>query len=324
MAQSWHGLVPSLLSLTLAVSLFAGHVGAQSFSSSSEEVQRRFGQPRQVEEAPAKSPSVSAAPKAPKSLPPSQKSVPLSPAKKGSAPDLSSATKASAKPANPATSMPVLPDSVPKLRATIQHSDTLPPLPAKYQAGSFLGAYGLPPLTGRPEPKNTVRFKVPDWLAGTWLRHSSNETKRTELPSGKALKPAGTTAAVTSDIFGTYRDKEGQIWQLFSSQHATGEVDRGDLVDHHTVTKYNLEIVGARSAVVEVRAYHLVLSKKQHRIVQSYQDEELNTYTLVADGKVRTDSSVKVFDGAGSAKLLTNSTSEVVRVKRFEDLAAGR
>lgn len=293
-------------------------VRGQSFSGSSEEVQRRFGRPRPVEEAPPQSPPAFATPK----------TFLTRPAKTPS-----NATPANAKPrgktpALPSPPAPVQPvartDDSPSLKATIQHSDSLPPLPAKYQTGAFLGAYGLPPLTGRPEPKTTVQFKVPDWLAGRWQRSASNETKRTELPSGKALKPAGITQAVTSDIFGSYRDNEGQIWQVFSSQHATGEVDRGDLIDHHTVTKYNLEVVGAKSAVVEVRAYHLVVSKKQHRIVQSYQDEELNTYTLVADGKVRTDSSVKVFDGAGSARLLTNSTSEVVRVKRFQDLAGGR
>ncbi|MBX9666755.1 MAG: hypothetical protein K2X93_04010 [Candidatus Obscuribacterales bacterium] len=295
---------------------------AQNFSSSSEEVQRRFGRPRQVEEVTPKPASVIARPKAAATKRRTQtvKAIPASP--KPAKPVAAPPADVSPPQSSAVENAPV--DDSPALRATIQHSESLPPLPAKYQTGAFLGAYGLPPLTGRPEPPITVQFKVPEWLAGTWRRNSSTETKRTELPSGKALKPAGTTAAVTSDIFGTYRDKEGQIWQLFSSQHATGEVDRGDLVDHHRVTKYNLEIVGAKSAVVEVRAYHLVLSKKKHRIVQSYQDEELNTYSLVADGKLRTDSSVKVFDGNGSAKLLTNSTSEVVRVKRFEDQAARR
>ncbi len=206
----------------------------------------------------------------------------------------------------------------PRLRATIQHSDSLPPLPPKFRAGAFFGAYGLPNLKGEREQKQNLQFKIPNWLAGRWERSHSTETQRTELPSGKALKTAGLNTAKAFDAFGSYRDKNGQIWQLFSSDHASGEVDRGEFIDRHTVTKYNLEAVGANTVVVEVRAFHLVLNKKTQRIVQSYQDEEFNTYTLISEGKVKTDSSVKVFDGDGAPKLLTRSTSDEVRVSRFE------
>lgn len=210
--------------------------------------------------------------------------------------------------------------AAPHLSATIQHSESLPPLPPKFQAGAFFGAYGLPSLKGEREPKQNLQFRIPNWLAGKWERSHSTETQRTELPSGKSLKTAGLNTAKAFDVFGSYRDKNGQIWQVFSSDHASGEVDRGEFTDRHTVTKYNLEVVGANSVVVEVRAYHLVFNKKTQRIVQSYQDEEFNTYTLTADGRVKTDSSVKVFDGDGAPKLLTRSNSEEVRINQFAEL----
>lgn len=214
--------------------------------------------------------------------------------------------------------------STSQLHATIQHSDSLPPLPAKYRAGAFYGAYGLPSPTGASEPRTNVQFQIPDWLAGKWERSHSIETQRTELPSNKPLKPAGMTTAKSQDVFGTYRDKQGRIWQIFSSDHATGEVDRGELVDRHTVTKYNLDVLNSKTAVVEVRAFHLVVNKKTQRIVQSYQDEEFNTYTYVGEGIAKTDSSVKVFDGDGNPQLLTRSHSDVIRISRFEDLNASR
>lgn len=206
----------------------------------------------------------------------------------------------------------------PHLRATIQHSDSLPPLPPKFRAGAFFGAYGLPNLKGEREQRQNLQFMIPHWLAGKWERTHSTETQRTELPSGNALKTAGLTTAKAFDVFGSYRDKDGQIWQVFSSDHASGEVDRGEFTDRHTVTKYSLEVVGPNCVVVEVRAFHLVLNKKTQRIVQSYQDEEFNTYTLIADGKVKTDSSVKVFDGDGAPKLLTRSHSNETRINRFQ------
>lgn len=209
--------------------------------------------------------------------------------------------------------------SNPQLHGLIQHSDTLPPLPAKYRAGAFYGAYGLPSPTGPREAPVNVQFKIPDWLAGRWERNHSIETQRIELPSNKTLKPAGMTMAKSQDVFGTYKDKNGQIWQVFSSNHATGEVDRGEYIDRHTVTKYNLDVINARTAVVEVRAFHLIVSKKTQRIVQSYQDEEFNTYDLIGEGLIKTDSSVKVFDGDGNPQMLTRSNSDVRRISRFED-----
>ncbi|MDZ4834656.1 MAG: hypothetical protein SGJ27_12830 [Candidatus Melainabacteria bacterium] len=207
--------------------------------------------------------------------------------------------------------------AVAPLSGTIQHSESLPPLPSKFQAGAFFGAYGLPNLKGERQQRSNLQFKIPEWLAGKWQRSHSVETQRTELPSGKNLKAAGLNTAKAFDVFGSYQDKTGQIWQVFSSDHATGEVDRGEFTDRHTVTKYNLEVVGRNAVMVEVRAFHLILNKKTQRIVQSYQDEEFNTYTLTADGKVKTDSSVKVFDGDGAAKLLTRSHADEVRVSRF-------
>lgn len=227
-------------------------------------------------------------------------------------------------PSGTATLAPV--DASHALRGTVAHSDSLPPLPSKYQMGAFCGAYGLPdPSAGGGLKKAaTFKYQMPEWLAGKWQRSQATESQRTELPSGKELKTTGTTTASIEDIFGSYRDKNGQIWQIFSTAHATGVVDRGDYLDRHTVSKYNLEVLNDHSAIVEVQAYHLVINKKTQRIVQAYQDEELNTYTLLCDGRVRTDSSVKVFDAAGTATLLTRSSSGETRICKFDDLRLGQ
>ena len=69
------------------------------------------------------------------------------------------------------------------------------------------------------------------------------------------------------------------------------------------------------TVVVEVTASHLVVSKEKNQIVQSFQDEELNTYTLVDTRKAKTESSVKVFDQLGKPVLLTHSYSFVSKVQ---------
>ncbi len=158
------------------------------------------------------------------------------------------------------------------------------------------------------------RFKVPDWMAGIWQRSEAKEISRIELPGGKRLKPVGNQVARVKDVFGSFRDGNGQVWQMFNPLKATGQVDRGLSMDYHRVHSYDLVITGPKSVVVEVQATHTMVSKANRRIANVYQDEELNKYTLSPDGKLITDSSVKVFDMHGKPFLLTRTTSSEVRL----------
>jgi len=172
-------------------------------------------------------------------------------------------------------------------------------------------------ISGTVKSPKERRFKIPAWMAGVWQRSDSNELSRVSLPSGKHLKPAGHNVASVRDTFGTYRDESGQIWQVFDPRKATGSIDRGADIDYHTVTAYDIIINGSDAPIVSVRATHVTVSKHTHRVVESYQDEELNTYSKTADGRLRTDSSVKVFDAQGKPQLLTTALSMEAPVAPF-------
>ncbi|CAN5552913.1 hypothetical protein BH11CYA1_BH11CYA1_08290 [soil metagenome] len=161
-----------------------------------------------------------------------------------------------------------------------------------------------------------VQIKIPPWLAGQWQRTETNELSRKQLPSGKELKPIGKQSAKVTDTFGGFKDRRGNVFMVVPLG-AAGAVDRGFAVDYHRVKKYELVLDGTNSAVIKVQASHQVVSKKDKRVVEAYQDEELNRYTLVRDGLVKTDSSVKVFDQFGQAKLITRAVSTERRVKKI-------
>lgn len=161
-----------------------------------------------------------------------------------------------------------------------------------------------------------VQIKVPFWLAGHWQRTETNELSRKELPSGKELKPVGKQVARVTDVFGTYKDRRGNVFMIVPLG-AAGAVDRGFAVDYHRVKKYEMILDGKNSAVIKVQASHRVVSKKDKSVIEAYQDEELNRYTLIRDGLVKNDSSVKVFDQLGQPKLITRAVSTERRVKRI-------
>lgn len=201
-----------------------------------------------------------------------------------------------------------------RLTARVTHSEVLPPLPQWLTPGQTYAPGSLPSRFAA----QTRQFLVPDWLAGTWQRESATEVSRQQLPGGKKLAPAGQVTARVQDKFGTYADAQGLIWQTFNPARSLGSVDHGSNVDYHQVTAYDLSIEPDDSVVVRVQAVHTVVSKSTGKIVTTYQDEEINTYRQVADGKLETDSSVKVFDLKGKPFLITRSISSERRVRPFQ------
>lgn len=199
-----------------------------------------------------------------------------------------------------------------KLKGFISHSETLPPLPDQYMVGKVYSSE-----SGQSRFSQLQRFAVPEWLAGVWLRTEADEVSRVELPRARKVRPAGISTARVRDTFGSYRDQHGQVWQLFSENRSSGQIDRGIALDYHKVHSYDLIITSARSAVVEVLASHTVVSKDSRRILSVYQDEELNSYTLTSRGRLKTDSSVKVFDMFGRPIFLTRSISLQQKIAPF-------
>lgn len=173
-----------------------------------------------------------------------------------------------------------------------------------------------PPLRAgtQAQVRQQLKVRVPHWLSGSWLRTDSTETSRSELPSGKKLKPVGKQSARVVDVFGTYKDKKGLVWMVMPLGN-TGMVDRGVALDCHKVKKYSIVETGKTSCLIKVQATHFVVDKRTGRVLSAYQDEELNSYRLIGNGLVRTDSSVKVFDELGTAKLLTRAYSTQKRIK---------
>jgi hypothetical protein len=203
-----------------------------------------------------------------------------------------------------------------RLTGGVVHSERLAPVPAATQPGkTFNLAAAFGPTTSKAPP---TKFAVPNWLAGTWERTQSTETSRVNLATNTHARPSGTSVTKVTDKFGTFTDAQGRIWQIFDPRKATGQIDRGNVMDYHRVSTYDLITRGDKVAIVEVTALHLVVNKKTQKIISTFQDEELNTYTQLADGQLRTDSSVKMFDSHGKPIYLTHSTSLESRIAPFK------
>jgi hypothetical protein len=204
-----------------------------------------------------------------------------------------------------------------RLSGRVEHSEFLEPLSSEDEIGKIFDHTQLYKKMLASQSGAQKKFLVPAWLAGTWTRTDSTELTRVELPSGRQLKPGGTAAAKVTDQFGTYQDRLGLIWQTFEPAKALGSIDRGDSIDYHVVSDYQLLSLGMTSVLVEVQACHAVVDKKTNKVISAYQDEELNTYTSLTGDTAKTDSSVKMFDVRGKAIFLTRALSSEQKVAPF-------
>jgi hypothetical protein len=218
-------------------------------------------------------------------------------------------------------SLGALPVMAAHLSGRVVHSEFLDPIAPQEEIGQIFESTQLYKKMMACRNGKPRKFLIPSWLAGTWERKESTETSRIELPSGRRLQPRGSGVARVTDRFGTYQDSLGLIWQVFEPQHAAGSIDRGDSVDYHAVTDYQLISTGTNVAIVEVQACHAVVDKKTKKVTSAYQDEELNTYTSMGtdmgQNMVNTDSSVKVFSVGGKPLFLTKAVSLETKVAPF-------
>lgn len=207
-----------------------------------------------------------------------------------------------------------------RLVGRVEHSENLPPLSNTDELGKVFESTDLyKTMMARAKVKGSRKFLVPSWLAGTWQREQATETSRVELPSGRRLAPEGQGVAQVTDKFGTYCDALGLIWQTFDGKHASGQIDRGEAIDFHVVTDYQLIPLGQKMAAVEVQAAHAVVNKKTKKLMSAYQDEELNTYSQIDNDFIKTDSSVKVFDTKGRPRFITRAVSTERRIAPFAE-----
>jgi hypothetical protein len=209
--------------------------------------------------------------------------------------------------------------SQPLLHGQVVHSEHLQPLSQQEEMGKIFEGTQLYKKMLACGSNPTKKFVLPSWLAGTWQRSEATELSRIEIPTGHRVQPQGAGVARVVDKFGTYRDRLGLIWQVFEPAQALGKIDRGQWIDYHVVSGYDLMSFGQASVIVEVNAYHAVVDKKSGKLISAYQDEELNTYTMTGDNALKTDSSVKTFDVKGKPLYLTRAVSGETRIAPFSD-----
>ncbi|MBX9693112.1 MAG: hypothetical protein K2Z81_12055 [Cyanobacteria bacterium] len=176
------------------------------------------------------------------------------------------------------------------IQGGIQHTETLPPVPAGMQKGSVFAS---------PDALPTVQwFPVPDWLAGTWLKDGDVETFSEDLRSGRSSTRQVWINNRVKLSFGHQLDALRTIWHAeVLPFRADGE--RGNMQDRRYVMDMSCMKSTPQEVILRFRSAIAVIDPGSQRVIDNEQQEEIVSFAQTSPGIITTRSSTKSFTGSG-------------------------
>src|SRR5215470_11319486 len=200
------------------------------------------------------------------------------------------------------------------LKARIEHSENLAPVPSGLMQGGRFDEQSLPPLT----PKNKWS-PVPSWLAGTWQFKTETVTHMRLFTKDASYPPVPFVLRNEfQKTFGCQKDKSGQIWDYVKAPYSyTCKLDEGYL-GYNRCESVDVIAGDPREYVRRVVGPDSVIDPNSQQILLTQQKECFSRYSQLGDDAVRVDGSTKIFDMQGNSKVLKISNMAAMRVKPFE------
>lgn len=164
-------------------------------------------------------------------------------------------------------------------------------------------------------------FMIPNWLAGKWSKKGDLTISNTDLRTGR-VKPANVwTDDKMTVTWGYQVDSTGAIWHANLLPSWRDSYSNGKHVRFLT-TSLNCEKVDAQKLVT--RSHYVVTETTQGHVMQSFQQESVNLYTLDQDGTVKNMSSNRVFTNAGQAVRDGQLSAKFTKVAEFQPCSEER
>jgi hypothetical protein len=189
----------------------------------------------------------------------------------------------------------------PLLKATVSHSDRLPPIPPMMRKGS-------PVQNIRIEKSDDLWYPIPEALAGTW---------HIEKVHAKLLGIPISMECVGDQTFGTIRDSDGQVWHRQPlpqvMKRESGFDDLFIIVTHNEP----IEQVGSKllRRTVEIQARNNL--RNPLYIAQVHQLEAFDEYEIVGNS-LYVDGTFQRYSEDGKRGRSYRAWCTKTRIKPFE------
>ncbi len=202
----------------------------------------------------------------------------------------------------------------PILQGGVKHAEELPSLEDSLRPG---GIFSDELLMKDGAPTNNLWFYIPAWFAGTRHVDDAMIVSRFDFKTGEQTEPMLKQLNRQDSTSGYQKDRKGGIWdykRLPTIQHV-----ESDLVNAVLYVKEITPLKGDEDQlVIKYQEISISLNKRNNKILNVVQQEQINTITCAQPGLLRIDVSVKSFGWDGSPQRLEQSVMMSKVIKPFE------
>jgi hypothetical protein len=208
----------------------------------------------------------------------------------------------------------MVPASPMLLKGSVEHSDSLAPIPDNLAPGQLFDKKNLPDMPSRFQSNHW--YKIPSWLGGIWHKETQTDYYRYDYLSRQTDVTTRIQEAKSDGAWGTQKDDNGQIWQFDPAPFVTS-VDGGDqtvvqIVKSSEPIECSDQQFISRSVDTQIRV------DKATNVIRSVQSgEQINSYLPEGEGLIKRETSAKVFDRYGMPVVLGKSFSYEKQIALF-------
>lgn len=195
------------------------------------------------------------------------------------------------------------------LQVGIEHAEYLPSIAAQSEVPSGdrtllpgratrYGAGVQENGQNQPPPRMVEWFQIPVWMAGTWSKQGDTTISATDLHSGYTQNLNQWTDNRMTVAFGHQIDRSGTIWQANILPAETDSMSGAKSVKFFATAR-KCERVNQQELVTRT---HYIITESfagTGQVVDQFQQESLNDYTICPDGRLLNRSSNRVFTYGG-------------------------
>jgi hypothetical protein len=181
------------------------------------------------------------------------------------------------------------------LQGNVEHSEVLPSLDERLKPGAD---YDENVLLQLGTAANDDWYWIPSWYAGKRHTEEALIVYRHDYNTGISTNPMQRQLERQDSISGYQRDRNGGIWD-FNNTPYIQHVDSGLMYAVLYIKKMTPIEVSDHRIVLKYEEISVSYSKRNNKILESVQQEQINTITPLQPGAIRADISVKSFGWDG-------------------------
>jgi hypothetical protein len=185
--------------------------------------------------------------------------------------------------------------SKPPLQGSIEHSETLPGLSERLKPGS---KYKDELLLELGTEANNDWYWIPKWYAGKRHAEEALILFRHDFNTGISSTPMQRQLERQDSVSGYQLDREGDIWDLKKTRFIQ-HIDSGAALAVLYVKNMTPLAISNSQLVLKYDELSITYSKRDHKILEVVQQEQINKLAPIQPGLLRADISVKSFGWDG-------------------------